>query len=256
MKPATQIVTANGGKEIVVFTDGASLGNPGPGGYGAVIVFQDLDEVIELGGSKITTTNNEMEMTAALAALSYLAHNNLPVHIYTDSAYLINGITKWVFGWEKNGWRTAADEPVSHERIWKDLVSFVRARGASGVVSWHKVAGHSGMPGNERADVIATDFGKGQHPTLYRGRLSQYHTNVLEFAYNPEASDKKSRTKAAAYSYLSLVDGVAMRHKQWASCEQRVKGKHAKFKKAVSAEDERLILADWGIATDEVADAQ
>lgn len=256
MKPYTHTVVAHGGKEIVVFTDGASLGNPGPGGYGAVIVFQDLDEVIELGGSKSSTTNNEMEMTAALASLSYLAHNNLPVHIYTDSAYLINGITKWVYGWEKNGWKTQSGDPVSHERIWKDLVSLVRERGTSGIVSWHKVAGHSGMPGNERADVIATDFGKGHHPVLYRGRLSAYHTNVLEFNYTAEASDKKSRTKAAAYSYLSLVDGVAMRHTTWASCERRVKGKHAKFKKALSADDEKTILADWGIAPTQVADDQ
>lgn len=237
-----------------MFTDGASLGNPGPGGYGAVIVFQDLDEVVELGGSKIATTNNEMEMTAAIAALSYLTHNSLPVHIYTDSAYLINGITKWVFGWEKNGWRTAADEPVSHERLWKDLVSLVRARGTAGAVSWHKVSGHAGMPGNERADTIATGFGKGQMIPLYRGQLSRYEIPVLDFSYDAEASEHKSRAKAKAYSYLSLVDGVVFRHYDWASCERRVKGKTAKFKKAVSQEDELAILVDWGIATDEVVD--
>ena len=247
MKPSSQ-------KEIVVFTDGASLGNPGPGGYGAVIVFQDLDEVIELGGSKGNTTNNEMEMTAALSALAYLSHNSLPVHIYTDSAYLINGITKWVHGWEKNGWRTKSDEPVSHERIWKDLVSLVRARGTVGAVSWHKVSGHAGMPGNERADTIATQFGKGQMVELYRGRLSQYHTNVLEFTYDEAASEHKSRAKTAAYSYLSLVDGVAMRHRTWAQCEARVKGKRAQFKKAVSPADELSILTNWGIITDEVID--
>lgn len=247
MKPSNQ-------KEIIVFTDGASLGNPGPGGYGAVIVFQDLDEVVELGGSKLNTTNNEMEMTAALSALAYLSHNNLPVHIYTDSAYLINGITKWVYGWEKNGWQTANDEPVSHERIWKDMVSLIRARGTSGKVSWHKVAGHAGMPGNERVDAIATGFGKGHMVDLYRGRLSQYHTNVLEFEYDEKVSATKSRGKTAAYSYLSLVDGVAMRHRDWASCEKRVKGKHAKFKKAVSQQDELSILVDWGITTDEVVD--
>lgn len=249
MKPSSQ-------KEVIIFTDGASLGNPGPGGYGAVIVFAALDEVIELGGSKGSTTNNEMEMTAALAALSYIAHNTVPVHIYTDSAYLINGITKWIYGWEKNGWKTKADEPVSHERIWKDLAQTVRARGTSGIVSWHKVAGHSGMPGNERADVIATDFGKGQFPTLFRGKLSEYHTNVLDFEYNPEAADKKSRTKAEAYSYLSLVGGVAMRHKTWKQCEARVKGKSAKFKKSISHSDELAILLDWGMDSQQVIDDQ
>lgn len=249
MKPSSQ-------KEVIIFTDGASLGNPGPGGYGAVIVFQALDEIIELGGSKGSTTNNEMEMTAALAALSYIAHNNTPVHIYTDSAYLINGITKWIYGWEKNGWKTKTGEDVSHERIWKDLIQAVRARGTSGIVSWHKVAGHSGMPGNERADVIATDFGKGQFPELFRGRLSEYHTDVLHFEYNEEAAEKKSRTKAEAYSYLSMIDGVAMRHKTWKQCEARVKGKSAKFKKAISHEDELAILIDWGIDSHQVIDDQ
>jgi len=249
MKPSSQ-------KEVIIFTDGASLGNPGPGGYGAVIVFQALDELIELGGSKGSTTNNEMELSAVVAALSYVAHNTTPVHIYTDSAYVINGITKWIYGWEKNGWITKTKEAVSHERLWKDLVQLVRARGSAGIVSWHKVSGHSGMPGNERADSIATGYGKGEFPQLYRGRLSEYGHDVLHFEYNQEAAEKKSRSKAEAYSYLSLVDGVAMRHTTWKQCEARVKGKSAKFKKAISHEDELAIITSWDMTSEQIIDDQ
>jgi ribonuclease HI len=94
-------------KSLVIFTDGSSLGNPGPGGYGCVTVFQQLDEVVELGGNKTKTTNNEMELSAVIAGLSHTIFNTADVEIFTDSSYVINGITKWIHGWEKNGCRNS-----------------------------------------------------------------------------------------------------------------------------------------------------
>jgi ribonuclease HI len=235
--------------KLLIFSDGASLGNPGPGGYGAVLVFPLLDEVVELGGNKPKTTNNEMELTAIVAAFSQSITSTSHVHVYTDSAYVINGITKWVHGWEKNNWMTSQKEPVSHKELWQTLVSLVRERERASSVSWHHVPGHSGVVGNERADVIATSFASAGNPTLFRGRLSQYNSAILDTNYDTESYEKrqatKDRAKQKAFSYLSMVDGVVVKHATWAECEQRVKGQKAKFRKSLSAEDEAEIIASW-----------
>jgi ribonuclease HI len=126
-------------KDLVIFTDGSSLGNPGPGGYGAVVVFQQLDEVVELGGNKSRTTNNEMELSAVIAALSHAMFNTADAHIFTDSSYVINGITKWIFGWESNGWKTKAKEDVANRAHWQTLAQLVREREKSSRVTWHLV---------------------------------------------------------------------------------------------------------------------
>jgi ribonuclease HI len=235
---------------LVIFTDGSSLGNPGPGGYGCVLVFPQLDEVIELGGNKVKTTNNEMELSAAVAALSHATFNTAPVHVFTDSSYVVNGITKWVHGWQKNGWKTKADGDVANKALWQQLASLTQERAASSSLTWHYVPGHVGVIGNERCDEIATAFASGKPTSLFRGKLSSYGRDVLNFSIDEtlkaEKSEKRARSNAAAYSYLSLVDGVAMRHTTWAECEARVRGVKAKFKKALSAEDEQAILAEWG----------
>lgn len=239
---------------LIIFTDGSSLGNPGAGGYGSVIVFPQLDEVIELGGNKTKTTNNEMEMTAVIAALSHTSFNTAPVHIFTDSSYVINGITKWVFGWEKNGWKTSTHGDVANKSLWQQLIALVREREQKTKISWHLVPGHVGVIGNERCDMIATSFASGKNMQLFRGRLSQYGADILNFSIDESLQQKKKETKsksgAKAYCYVSLVDGVAKRHATWAECEARVKGKSAKFKKALSPEDEKEILKSWGVSLD------
>jgi ribonuclease HI len=238
-------------KSLVIFTDGSSLGNPGPGGYGTVIVFQQLDEIIELGGNKIKTTNNEMELSAVIAGLSHTVFNTAPVEIFTDSSYVINGITKWVHGWQKNGWKTKTGD-VANKALWQNLAALVKEREQVTKVSWNYVPGHVGVIGNERCDVIATSFAAGKPETLIRGKLSTYGQDVLNFSIDEdlkkEKSEKRAKSNAKAYSYLSLVDGVAMRHTTWAECEARVKGKRAKFKKSVSADDEQVILSEWGVS--------
>lgn len=239
-------------KSLVIFTDGSSLGNPGPGGYGCVIVFQQLDEVVELGGNKIKTTNNEMELSAVIAGLSQSVFNTADVNIFTDSSYVINGITKWVFGWEKNGWKTSTKQEVANKSLWQQLLQLVRERETHAKVSWNYVPGHVGVIGNERCDEIATSFASGKPQVLTRGKLSHYGRDILTIRIDDtlkkEKSDKRAQSNAPAYSYLSVVDGIAMRHTHWAACEARVKGKKAKFKKSRSAEDEAMILKEWNVS--------
>lgn len=244
-------------KSLVIFTDGAASGNPGPGGYGSVLIYPMLDEVIELGGGKPVTTNNEMELSAVIAALGYASINNAPTYIFTDSSYVINGITKWVFGWEKNGWKTTTKQDVANKSLWQSLIQLVREREKVTTISWHYVPGHVGVPGNERCDVIATGYYNKKPAELYRGKLSQYViSNILNVSIdekllekkNAKKLDSKSSSKSGTpYAYVSLVDGVFMQHSTWTECEARVKGVKAKFKKVFSVEELENVKKEWGV---------
>jgi len=134
--------------EVVIYTDGACSGNPGPGGWGVVLRWNGTEK--ELHGGDPQTTNNRMELMAAIQALEAL---NRPsrVQLYTDSVYLLNGITKWVAGWQSNGWRTSAKKPVKNEDLWRQLIEAKNGHD----VNWQWVKGHAGDEGNERADALA-----------------------------------------------------------------------------------------------------
>ena len=237
----------------IVFTDGAAKGNPGPGGWGAIVVNPD-QTVDELGGGSPHTTNNKMELSGAIAALDTIAGVAGTATVYTDSTYVIQGITQWVWGWRKKGWRTASGGDVLNRDLWERLFELASARGARGI-EWHWVRGHVGTAGNERCDEIAVAFAQQQPPTLYRGRLEHYPIDVLTVPAQTALPRRANgggngASKASAYSYLSVVDGVAMRHGTWAECEQRVKGRSgARYKKATSAADEDAILRSWGVST-------
>lgn len=145
-----------------IYTDGACSGNPGPGGWGTVIYFAD-SSVHELGGGERHTTNNRMEMQAAIAALEFLAASGQtePILLYTDSEYVKNGITQWIKGWKKKGWKTSTGKPVLNPDLWQKLDAL-----NSPQVEWRYVRGHSGNAGNERCDTIARAFAAGSTPQL------------------------------------------------------------------------------------------
>ena len=243
---------------IIVFTDGAAKGNPGPGGWGAIVVTPD-QHVTELGGGSPHTTNNRMELSGAIAALQHVANERGPVAIYTDSTYLIQGITQWVWGWRKRGWKTAQGADVLNRELWEQLSSLAGAR-AKGDIDWRWVRGHVGTPGNERADEISVTFAMQQSADLYVGPLDAYALPILQLPDDTSlpkrtaGSASASKTKVSAYSYLSVVGGVPMRHVTWADCERRVKGQAgARFKKAASAADEAAILSGWGIDQSQIS---
>jgi ribonuclease HI len=141
-------MTHAGPKKVTIYTDGACSGNPGPGGWGAVLIWGEHRK--ELSGGAPETTNNRMELQAvieALAAMKRRAH----IDLYTDSAYVKNGITAWIHSWKKNGWRTADKKPVKNADLWQALEA-ARHRHD---VDWHWVKGHAGHPENDRADELA-----------------------------------------------------------------------------------------------------
>jgi ribonuclease HI len=140
---------------IEIYTDGSSLGNPGPGGWGTVIT--EGDKVLhELGGCEKNTTNNRMELQGVISALEYILmhHKGEKVIIHADSAYVLGGITTWIHNWEKNGWKTSTKKEVLNQDLWQKLIKLVREFGDT--LSWQKVKGHAGVLHNERADEIAT----------------------------------------------------------------------------------------------------
>ncbi len=137
-------------KNIEIYTDGACRGNPGPGGWGAILRYGDTDK--HLKGAVADTTNNRMELTAAIEALSAL-REPCRVALTTDSEYVRKGITEWLPNWKKRGWKTAAKQPVKNADLWQAL----EAASARHVVTWHWVKGHSGHPENELADQLAND---------------------------------------------------------------------------------------------------
>jgi ribonuclease HI len=134
--------------DAVIYTDGACSGNPGPGGWGAVLRYGS--HLREIHGGDRSTTNNRMELMAAIQALESLKRPS-NVQLYTDSRYLLDGITKWLPGWERNGWKTSSRQPVKNADLWRRLVEAKQPH----KVTWHWVKGHEGDPGNERADQLA-----------------------------------------------------------------------------------------------------
>ena len=231
-----------------IFTDGASSGNPGPGGWGAIILRPD-GWVKELGGGEKLTTNNRMELTAVIEALSTLNEKE-KTQVYTDSQYVIRGIKEWVGLWQKRNWSNKDGEEVANQDLWKELIELVAVRN----IEWSYVPGHSGVPGNERADEIAVSFSKGQHPDLYESDLASYPVQIKDLKGNPSAQKKsssaqKKRSKTPGI-YLSWIDGTLTRHKSWSDCEKLVKGRAgAKFKKALNVKEETAILDEWKVPT-------
>ena len=145
---------------IKIYTDGACSGNPGPGGWGAVLRYQGVEK--ELLGGERETTNNRMELQAAIEGLR-AAGDEKEIILVTDSEYLRKGITEWIHGWKRRGWRTAAKKPVLNQDLWRELDQL-----NTPTIQWQYTKGHAGDPDNERCDEIAQAFSHGDKPPLQR----------------------------------------------------------------------------------------
>ena len=135
-------------KQVIIYTDGACRGNPGPGGWGALIRLDAIEK--EIFGGQVDATNNQMELTAAIEGLAALKER-CSVELYTDSKYVMDGITQWIQNWKKNNWRTAAKKDVKNKELWQKLDKLISQH----QVKWNWVKGHSGDAGNETADLLA-----------------------------------------------------------------------------------------------------
>jgi ribonuclease HI len=217
----------------VAYSDGSCLGNPGPGGWGVHAELPD-GSVLELGGGELDTTNNRMELRAAIEAARLTARCPAVV-IVTDSSYVRGGITSWLLGWQRNGWKTATGKPVENQALWRELAALADDR-----ITWQWTRGHAGTPGNERCDQIARWFARGIAPL---GRARRTRT--------AQASGRSVNSPAPGTHYLSLVDGIVARHATWADCAHRVHGaRGARFKKVRSPEEELATIAAWGLPAD------
>ncbi len=246
---------------ITIFTDGSSRGNPGRGGWGTVIVYgtEPHFDVTEIGGREDTTTNNRMELMAAINALKFCVEKIDPsgllgrsIKTNCDSSYVIQGITKWVFGWARTDWITTQKKEVLNKDLWQDLMGLVvvAEKRFQTKLTWNYVGGHVGIAGNERCDVIATSFADKEPTQLFSGHMAEYQIkNILDVTVNQDAGSathKKKRSKAQAYSYVSKVGDVIKTHSSWKDCEARVKGAAgAKFKKSLDASDEAMIIKSF-----------
>jgi ribonuclease HI len=243
-------------KNIEIYTDGSSRGNPGPGGWGAIIVMSEEKgiRVRELGGREDQTTNNRMELTALYEALMHIEKSikkNQRIIIHSDSSYVLNGVTIWMYAWEKNGWKTKTKEDVLNKDIWEKILPLAFRLGKKCEVIFKKVAGHAGIYGNERADIIATGYADGERVLLYSGGISEYEKLLggkLEDRNEnvPVKKSKKSTSSKKAFSYVSLVDGKISVDDSWEKCEKKVKGKKgAKFQKVFSKQEENDLIGVW-----------
>jgi len=232
--------------EIIIFTDGSSRRNPGVGGWGAIVIHGDT--VHELGDHVPHTTNNRMELTAVIQALQCVSklptsNSKLSTVVNTDSSYVLKGATLWVDGWKKNNWKTKSRDDVLNKDLWEELLPYLHEK-----ISWNLLKGHSGNPGNERCDVIATGYADNTPPTLYSGLHREYSVDVFQVVQvvSKKNIKRKSNSKSKPYSYVSSVGGVIQKHASWTECEARVKGKKgALFKKAFSVQDEQNITTLW-----------
>lgn len=254
-------------KPIMIYTDGACTGNPGPGGWASIVALPD-GTVHELGGSAPETTNNRMEMAAAIRALALLEPKlfgaetmpALTIILYTDSTYLIRGITQWIWGWRSRGWKNAEGKDVANRELWEELARQV-GRLKPATIEWKYVRGHAGNPGNERCDQVAVCFATGKREPLYVGPRDGYFVDIDQLpveeplpepkksgASNSAKGGSGSKPTSGPASYLSYHAGIVMRHSTWAECEKHVKGQsNAKFKKVKSPQEEKEVLSGWGL---------
>ncbi|MEY4615253.1 MAG: hypothetical protein RJB66_213 [Pseudomonadota bacterium] len=232
----------------IVYSDGACSGNPGIGGW-AFIHWTPNNMVREGSGCDPSTTNNRMEMTGALEALRSIPRGE-SIIVLTDSVYLIRGITQWIFGWQRRGWKNAEGKDVLNKDIWEELARACRDK----KIEWRYVRGHTGIAGNERVDELAVAQSQRRPLAGYSGPYSGYRVAILplpEKVAIPEMKKQNGATSDKSKTfYLSMVNGVVEQHSTWDQCQSRVKGvSQAKFKKVQSDQEAQDVLKAWGAAT-------
>ncbi len=234
---------------ICIITDGACSGNPGPGGWAAIIISDGETE--EFGGHEPRTTNNRMEMQGAIEGLRRVPAD-AAVHIVSDSSYLVKGMTQWLRAWKRRGWVTATGAPVLNRDLWEELDALAGSR-----VAWEQVKGHAGHPENERADVIAQSYSRGQAPPAPGAAAPP----APRAPATPRPREAKPAGGSAAppsaaslpphpggATYLSLTGGQLRRHATWPECQQTVHGvSGARFKKCKTPAEEAATLRSWGV---------
>ncbi len=239
---ASQLLQLKSSHKNVVFSDGACSGNPGPGGWGAIVVLKaglPSAQVKELAASDPETTNNRMEMLGAIHGIEFVikalssdkAPPNLNVTVVTDSNYLIKGAEQWVQGWHRRGWQTADGKPVKNQDLWEKVMALKKLVR----VEWLHVPGHSGIAGNERCDQLAVAMAKDLSIDLYHGSEAKYGIDPFHF----EASDNFP-------IYLVKEGSRVLSFSAWTACERYVKGKaHLKFKKVKNRSEVEQCFQNW-----------
>lgn len=233
-------------KVIHIYTDGSSRGNPGPAGWASV--FFTGEGVVELGGREETATNNQMELKAVLESLLYIEEKKLfmhPIAFFIDSSYVQKGITEWMYGWEKNGWLTKENKPVLNKELWEQALFCVFRLKSKAKITFEKVAGHADVFGNEEADRLATSFADALPTPLFKGSLSDYKKLILSKPKKTTTTTTKKKSFKSAYAYISFVGGKIYSDKDWATCEKRVKGKNARYRKVFSKEEEKEVMHEF-----------
>jgi ribonuclease HI len=232
----------------IAYTDGACLGNPGPGGWGIRILYPD-GSVWEYGGAAAATTNNRMELQAAIEALKVL-ETYPEATIVTDSRYVIDGLTRWIHNWRRRGWTTLAHTPVKNRGLWIIL----DRQNHPGIV-WRHVRGHTGDPNNERADAIARAFARGTEARLFCGQAGSPSDPVVmpSGSASPvvpmSAPLDRSVSSPSKARYVSIVHGVVALDDEWAACAARVRGvSGARYKKVRTVEELASFCGKHGVA--------
>ncbi len=207
-----------------IYTDGACSGNPGPGGWG-VVCYLSGGQVHELGGAAADTTNNRMELQAAIAALEFLNQypQAQPVHLFTDSEYVKKGATQWMTGWKRRGWKTAQGKAVLNQDLWVALDTANPKK-----VEWFYVRGHSGDPGNDRCDEIAKAFSLHQSPQLIQSiqeNLTSFSEQSIDRqSTNKQSTNKQSTDKQSVDHQPKLIESPMMVQPSLIQSETKVRG--------------------------------
>lgn len=231
-------------KPYLLIADGACSKNPGPGGWGLIVVTPE-GQVREWGGHEPETTNNRMELTAFYRGMQEIYRieskqkTSKVIHVILDSKYVIDGASKFVAHWARKAWRTSTGTEVKNQDLWEKILK--------GLSEFHKlqirfeyelVRGHSGHDANERCDQIAVAFSKNLPIELFQGRQDDYPVKV----------GAHEKTEAFSPAYLSYVDGILTRHETWEECQSAIVGiSGAKFKKVKNRKEEEETLKLWGV---------